>query len=328
MFPSDKPPRIPSLLAALLLWPLSAQADPAQKREVRLVYVREANAAGCPDQRRFEEMVAERLGFLPFSPPAQETVLVSTRKDERRWVSRVSLTDTTGTVLGEKEISSEESCSDLMMTAAFVVSVLVDPEGAPKTERPAPAPASPVPIAWPEERKEPPRPPEPARTLAVAAGLEGVASVGSAPAPAVGGALFGGVRRLPFLVELDLRADLPASDRDDRAVGARTWVIQGLMAPCFATATLGACALASAGVLWGEAIGPGASSRVDSAFHAAVGGRFRAELAPGGGPLIVRLHVDLLAPLTRASFEVGGASVFRTPALAASLGLGAGVRFR
>jgi hypothetical protein len=295
----------------------------------RLTYVRDD---ACPTEARFVESVAERLGYAPFVPQAGRALVVSLDKAGARWVGRVTLTDAEGRVSGQRAIDSATSCDDLAATAAFVVTVLLEP-GGPPPPPPAPPPPPPVvleppnlPEEAPPEAPAPPPPPDETAPLGISAGLEAVVGAGLAPVASLGGAVFGSLRRGVFLLSVEARSDLPASS-DDAATSARIWLAQGSVVPCLARGPFAACVIVSAGAVWGEGRGTLATSRVGSAPYVAGGGRLECTL-PINERLFVRAHADLVAPLTRPSFAIGGERVYELSVLAAAGGLGFGLRFR
>jgi hypothetical protein len=323
-----------SSLAFALAATAVASSARAERPTARLTYVR---GEGCPSEARFVEGVAERLGYAPFVEKAGHALVVTLDAEatKRRWVGKVTLTDSEGHVSGQRAIDSSRSCDDLAATAAFVVSVLLEP-GGPPPPSPSPAPSSPPPRSapppstsdpiWPEEKPPPPPPPPSGPALVPAAGLEGVVGGGLAPAPSLGGAVFGSITRASFLLAIEARADLPASSSDTDP-SARIWLAQGSVVPCFARAPFAVCAIVSAGAVWGEGRGTLATSRVGTAPYVAGGGRLEFSL-PMGDLLFARAHGDLVAPLTRPKFSIGGERVYELPVLAVAAGVGIGVRFR
>lgn len=328
---------ISSLAVALAATAVTASAR-AERPTARLTYVR---GEGCPSEARFVESVAERLGYPPFAAQSDRALVVTVDAEpaKRRWAGKVTLTDAEGHVSGQRAIDSTKSCDDLATTAAFVVSVLLEPGGPPPSSPspPSPSPPSPPPPAplypppstqdpiWPEEKPAPP-PPIERPPLVAAAGLEGVVGGGLAPAPSIGGAIFGSITRAAFLLTIEARADLPAS-RSDIDPSARVWLAHGNVVPCYARAPFAVCAVVSAGAIWAEGRGTLATSRVGTAPYVAGGGRFEISL-PLGDILFARAHADLVAPITRPKFSIGGERVYELPVLAVAGGVGIGARFR
>src|SRR5262249_8230222 len=139
--------------------------------------------------------------------------------------AKVYLVDASGVVQGLREFGgTAERCGDLVHAAALSISIAIDPalgqaepilETPPAGEVAPPAPPSPVPEA---SAAAPDRPEQPAPRKAAAAphdrtqwmvGAGGVGAMGAAPAPTLGGSVYGSVRLRRASFTLEARADLP-----------------------------------------------------------------------------------------------------------------------
>lgn len=151
-------------------------------------------------------------------------------------------------------------------------------------------------------------------------------SVGRAPAPALGASIFGAARWGWRSLQIEARAFLPASNRLDNGVGVQTWLVEGVVVPCYASGRLAACVLASAGARWATATGESQNVRERVVPVFSLGARLQADLVATGS-FALRVHGDLGAPLTRTLLEVGGRQVWRSPPLSGLLGVGVALPF-
>lgn len=179
------------LLLALVV-ARTASASPSAK----LVYVRGAGAETCPAEAELRKAVAVRIGYDPFFPVAQKTVVAQLARAPGGYRARVQIVGDDGTLRGERELATKgDDCGELTAAIALAVSVALDdldepPPAAAPAPPPAAAPAPPPPevtVAPRVDRPPPPveRPAPEARTpivLALAGGP--TVAVGSAPAPA------------------------------------------------------------------------------------------------------------------------------------------------
>lgn len=105
----------------------------------------------------------------------------------------------------------------------------------------------------------------------------------------------------------------------------RTSLAFASLVPCFHRGVFGGCALLSAGVLQGAGLRFSETRQLAFPFVAA-GARVLADL-PIVAPISLRLHADLLAPLSPTVLLVDDAEVWSSSPLAVSLGICAIVHF-
>ncbi|MBI5535794.1 MAG: hypothetical protein HY898_23955 [Deltaproteobacteria bacterium] len=319
------------LIVVALLGPAAAQSRPSS----RLSYSRGSGADHCPDEDAIRNAVAGRLGYSPFaSGTTGKQISATIARDGKQLRARVEVRDEAGVVTGSREIVSDKNdCEELASSVTLAISIAIDPLS---LTRPAPAASSsqppPVTSAPPPPTAAPPvtvyveRPvaapsaaprSEPIR-LRATAGL--LTSLGTAPAPALGAAVYGGVRWAAMSVGIEGRADLPASKEQSTGGSVKSSLLAGLLVPCLHHGAAMGCALFALGALQGT--GEQVSEpRKDTTPYAALGVRVAAEL-PMSPALAARINADLLGTLTRTTLRIDGAEAWTTPVIAGSLGVG------
>jgi hypothetical protein len=225
-----------ALLASAI--PTTANARPS----ARLVYSRAAGAESCPDERALRAAVAERLGYDPFFAWVKQAVVASMAPDGRRgFVARIRLVDEQGIEAGTRDLHADGACADLLDTAALAIAIAIDPQSltprpvAEKPGPPQPPPPPPPPDAGPEEEEAPPEPTQaPAGSPVTFDAIAGVvASVGVAPAPALGARLGAEARWRDVSIGLDGRIDAPAASGPVQGGGrVSSRLIVATLAPC------------------------------------------------------------------------------------------------
>jgi hypothetical protein len=301
---------------ALLLCTASARAAPS----ARLVYVREPEAATCPDEQAVRAAVAARLGYDPFLPYARATMVAEVKKRGRDYTVAVKLIDENSIVRGGRElVHVGEPCSELVDLMALSMSIAIDPlsMSGPRIPEPATAverDAEERTAQAPEpERAAPPAPPPeepdaPTRAAVPTAthldlGLGPAISLGTAPAPAVGARLGTYLSVGRFGVFLEAQGDLPASGALGRG-RVRTSIVQGTLGACYGVPWLFGCALGSFGALSASSEGI-LAPKSDTAAHATLGLRVGTEL-PLTPAFALRAQLDGLGVLTPHRFALNG----------------------
>jgi hypothetical protein len=204
---------------ATALTPSLSLASPSAK----LVYVRSSGAETCPDEAELRRAVATRIGYDPFFPVAQKTVIAQVTKAPQGYRARVQIVGEDGTVRGERELGTKgQDCGELVGAIALAISVALDD----LDEAPAPPPDPPAPPPPPRADPDPPPPREPVRDAIPAtpepvakppedrvdlAGLLGGGVVtGTAPSIAASGQIAGILGMGPLAIRVDGRADAPS----------------------------------------------------------------------------------------------------------------------
>jgi hypothetical protein len=323
--------------------PVAAQ----QQASVRLDYERKDGASACPDAAAVASSVGERLGYEPFDAAAPDTVKVTVSKKDRGLQARIEMLGSDGKAKAERVLSSRRSdCTDLAGTMVLAIAIAIDPFRAtappPVTADPPPRPpAEPTTIPEPPPPREteretipsivvvaPPPPPPPAESprrpivARAAAGLVG--GIGSAPVRNLGMTVGVGVGRGDLSIDLEGRADLPASV--PLQVGkVSTSLLVASLVPCVHWRIVAGCGLLTGGAL--RAAGHGlVDSRQVTDPYLAIGARIALETKVAG-KLYANAHADASAPLITTELRVGGEELWTTPPLSFLAGLGLGVAF-
>src|SRR5688500_224004 len=109
-----------SLGIATALCASSSLASPSAK----LVYVRGGGAETCPDEGELRRAVASRIGYDPFFPVAQKTVIAQVSKAPQGYRARVQIVAEDGTVRGERELGTKgQDCGERVGAIALAISV-------------------------------------------------------------------------------------------------------------------------------------------------------------------------------------------------------------
>jgi hypothetical protein len=342
--------------AGLALAILVVVAPPARAAPgVRLLYQRSPGALDCPDEPTLREAVTAQLGYDPFGE-GPLTVTTTIERSGKGLVARIELSDAEGAPMGARELSGND-CAELAPAVELVLGLAVDPLRAsvraaakndtsdpwtgtlqPRTQsddehkavgrrkrgrgRKAGAGAD---VDSDEDDDEEP-PPKGFRgwPVGVSASIGVAVALDSGPAPAFAFTLQLAISQRRWSLGLEMRGDLPSSS--DAAFGGRveTALLIGLIVPCVRHKIASVCALAAFGAERGDGGGYNEPRSVVG-FYAALGGRLAVDI-PLPPPLAIRVHADLLAPLTRTELYAGSIGdlahrLYRTAAVSSSLGL-------
>jgi hypothetical protein len=313
------------VVAAVLLWSDGVSGFPSS----RLIYARGKGAEQCPDEAIVRKEVAGRLGYDPFFPTADKTIIVRIERGRDQLSGRVELVDSTGIVRGLREVTGEpDRCQDLINTIALTISIAIDPATAagpvasPRQEAsPVPrdeaAPAAAATIGEPEQPG-----PDAARSAPTPSSVQWSAGVGFFgslnvnPQLAAGALAFGTARTASASLTLEARADLPSSSNE----GFRSHTFVLGVAPCLHLRGVFACAVGSPGWFFAS------DARAGSSFFLLSGVRLGGEV-PLTGPLALGVYGDLLAAVIEPRVVRSGAALWRAPLLSESLAAAALVHF-
>jgi hypothetical protein len=310
----------------------------------RLVYSRTPAASDCPDEAALAAAVAARLGYEPFSPWGDQTILATVTRRGSELIGRAELIDHDGIAQGSREVKlGRAECGELLLALALAISITLDPL---HVDTPAPAEPEAVPVPVPETQPEPTAPPvvavEPrpaGKPLARDSGNESespslswhatAAAIGAletAPQPALGGRLGVAVRRERWSLGVEGWSTLPAAGAATDGGEVRVRLISAALVPCFqAWRPLSLCALGALGAFHAEGRGID-DSRAENVLYAAAGAR--ALLAfPLGERFELLANADLAAALNRPRFQLDQRDVWRPGPLVALFGVGVGARF-
>ena len=336
-------------VATVVAWVIASASPPAARAgeppSFALSY-QAPDGAGCPTEDAVRAAVTGELGYDPWDPVddgASPRIGVTIRAARGGVRGRVEMRATDGRHLGARELEAP-SCGELAGALDLAIAVAIDPLHAvspapppkppatattttattPSTATTATTGGSPALVA----RSAAAAPPRPRLVddlrLRVAFGVQG--TIDAAPGPTFGfmGRVGFALRRWSLAVEL--RGDLPGSaDIDGGRVSAST--MAAFLVPCVAHRIVGFCALGGAGGQ--EVAGSGfLLARESWVPYAAVGARIELTLAVSRA-MAVLVHVDVLAPVTRAELYVGTERplrVYRSAAVSSSLGLALSTR--
>jgi hypothetical protein len=315
-----------------------ARAD--ERPAARLVYLRGKGTESCPVETELRGAVQVRLGYDPFSTWAASTMFAEVGASGDGFTASVKLVDGDGSVRGDRVLRVKGRCAELIDAMALTMSIAIDPmsatrdvptPGLPPSERsvePLSIPAEARPevdaAAAPEpERSEPPKPSE---RLRLYAGAGPLASLGTAPALAVGAsiAVQAGLGR--WLVGLEGRGDLPASAAALPVGRVESSLLAGAL---FVGAREG---IVFAGVTGAVGRLSATSSEVREArrqhdLFLAAGFRLGVAI-PLSDRVEARAHVDALANLLRHTLTINGADAYKYSIASGNLAVAIVVRFR
>jgi hypothetical protein len=289
--------------------------------------------------------VAARLGYDPFSPWGDQTVLATVARSGTGLVARAELIDHDGIAQGSREVRNSE-CSELILALALAISITLDPlhVASPAPPEPAPAaapPPTPVEVA-PPAAAPPPAPVRPPRSSTTRAlrgkpsdsgerltwrvGAAGIGAVEVAPHFALGARVVLEARRGLWALGLEGWGTLPAAQAGAEGGEVQVRPLSAALAPCFRLVdAVALCALGSLGFLRAEGRGVDAP-RSEYVVYATAGVRGLLTL-PLGQAFELMANVDAAATLNRPSFRLDNAQVWRPGPVVALLGIGASVRF-
>ncbi|HVY26642.1 MAG TPA: hypothetical protein VHB79_08810 [Polyangiaceae bacterium] len=313
------------------------------------MYARAQSATECPDEPTLVSAVAARLGYDPFSPWGDQTILASVSRAGSNLRGRAELIDHDGITQGSREVTlSGVDCGELVLALSLAISITLDPlhSDAPPSERqpePEPTTTADMPAATgpkPPQVEEPPTPstrPSLSRDVAPHAHQLNTTTTWRANASALSayaltprfswGARLGlEARRARWSLSFEGWAAPPAAwDVDGGGqLSASLWA--GSLAPCFELLSgVRLCAVGSLGSLHTGSQGV-ATSRSERVLHATAGGRASFSW-PLGRRFELLATADVAAVLNRPEFQLDGAAVWRPSPLLATLGIGATALF-
>lgn len=293
--------------ACVVSWSLLAATPARAEERASLQYTGNAE---CPGDATLRARVAARLGRDPFDAASKKHVRVTVRRrEERGYQGTVAVVEADGVARAERSFTAE-ACDELVSTVALSISVILDPAS---LFSPAPPPETVEP-----PRADPPRAPQaveadtPAPNAPAAprgqfsAGIGASFGQGDAPAPVLGGVLYGAYRRGAFGAVLETHASFEGSAPTERG-RVSSWSLGGLTGPCMHVAPFFGCALAGVSAIFARA--DVARPRDDDALVGMAGARLGGVM-PLGSRLELRLQTDALAFFTQHRLAIGGGEVY------------------
>jgi len=94
----------------------------------RLVWIRGANAADCPEQSVVEGQVRLRLGRDPFVLDANRVIPVRVSSDGTSWHVHLAVQDNIGTALGQRVLDvNADNCEEVVTAVSLAIALAIDP---------------------------------------------------------------------------------------------------------------------------------------------------------------------------------------------------------
>ena len=331
--------RLAAVVLLVLLGARSARAFPSS----RLVYVRGPGAESCPDQAAVREAVKKRLGYDPFFPSSDKTIIARVLREAATLRGEVELVDEHGSQVGRREFSAPSAeCEQLVRAMALSISIAIDPQSA-ETYRQGPEVVSEAEPAENQRRSQPDAAPEPAPPAAGlgagrpareakpalarvpwlwSAGLGPTLQFGSLPGPALGAIAFAALRRSAWSLALEAELDFPVTTQE-QGVELRSASYALKLVPCGHWQWALACQLTA--LRWLDATGS-ASGLGGNALSLALGARLGAEL-PLSRSFSALAYGDLLLTAVTVSLRSQDQTLWETPLLSGGLAIAAVVHF-
>jgi len=307
---------------------------------VRLVYVRGPGAEQCPPEELVHAAVRSRLGYDPFIAWAHDTVFAEVTHSAGAFRTRVKLVDDTNTERGAREMSVPgDDCAAVIEAIGLTISLTIDPNsliGPPQSQPVPPRPEiESEPVPTPAPTAPPPREaaaaPSPLQqgAFSVHMGLGIIGSLGTAPAATAGATFSVGVGWHEVSLDLEGRADLPASGASALpsapSAQVRSWLLAASIVPCLHVGPLFGCGVAGTGDQGATATGI-ATRREDHAAWWAAGARAGTEFSLSG-PLLFRGYAEVLGTLARNMLFIDGEQAYRFPPWSGGVGFSLAWRF-
>jgi hypothetical protein len=326
-------------LSALLLAGTARTACAAAS--VRLVYVRGPGAEQCPPEDVVHAAVRSRLGYDPFIAWAHDTLFAEVTHSAGAFRTRVKLVDDTNTERGAREMSVPgDDCAAVIEAIGLTISLTIDPNSfiGPPPSQPVPPPRAESerePEPMPAQAAPPPHeapalfPPRHESGVSVHVGLGVIGSLGSAPAATAGATFSVGVGWRVLSLDLEGRADLPASGASPLpsapSAQVRSWLLAASIVPCLHLGPLFGCGVAGTGDQGATATGI-TTRREDHAAWWAAGARAGTEFSLSN-PLFLRAYAEVLGTLARNTLFIDREQAYRFPPWSGGVGFSLAWRF-
>lgn len=323
----------------LFCWLGWASSSFAQEPMAAIEISADEASEGCLETEDLALRIAARLGRDPFALDP-EAASIRLRLDVRRVgeesVVRLEMLDHEGRSLGNRDWRRAECDSSLRAAVALTLAMLVRDPPVPVAE---PEDVTPIPSEAPspiEEHSSPPaestgaiepapeEPAEPKTPIRFEFLAFALAAFESAPSVVPGLGLDAGLRIGDvFSIGLEGRFDIPFA-RDAEGGRIEASIAMGALYACARYVYVGGCIIGGAGALRAtgyEYTGARTASTLYATFGARLFGEFLLD------PVFLHLRFDVLPALARTSLQLSGETVWSLPAVAFTLGAGAGVIF-
>jgi hypothetical protein len=307
----------------------------------RLTYARGAGAEQCPDEAALRKAVEQRLGYDPFFPWAERTIVVRVAAGGGGVRAVIELLDKSGFLSGARELTAPAGqCGELVSGMALAISIAIDPSSVDRVAHAVDTPPAEDPsvVEWTQARANDaptpdvaPHPPSAPRTKDVARvrwvpdlGAGVIASTQVVPAVGLGPSIGVTLHRGEWALGFEGRYQVGFDARVGPALLSST-LAEGALFGCWQPSAPFICAQASLGRLAvsGHDV---ATPRSDASALVTVGARAGADLAIFE-PWFVQVHADLALRATRQEVEINGQSVWLAPIVGGFAGLALRRRF-
>lgn len=328
-------------IAVGLLVAAPAVATPS----MRLIYERGAGTEHCPDESALRRAVEQRLGYDPFFPWADRTIVARIRADARGLYGSVEMLDKSGIVQGSREHSAEATeCTELVSGMALAISIAIDPTSVDRASKSSSGPqAEPDEeiVEWSAARagEAAPAPAPVTRDVArtrdrapafaprrwvpeLGAGVAGAA--GLAPAPSLGPMADVRLRNGVWSIGLEGRY-LLGFDAHLSGASVASQLLEGALVGCWHVGVPFVCVAGSVGRLSVSSKGI-AHPNDDAALVARLGPRLGADI-PLLPEVALRVHADLAVNLGKQSIQVDSAQIWPSPLFGGIAGIAVQGRF-
>jgi cell division septation protein DedD len=332
-----------AIAAAAVLVPSASHAGNAPLA-VALEY---AVPAGCPDESEFKSIVVGRLGYGAFREDVPDRALVHVAPHGKTLEGRIEWQDAAGQWQGERTFPSRSGdCDQLVRAMAFALALQIQllahtassPESPPPTTELVEDKAArePPPGAEkPAAPKQPPAPPPtpateepaaPARPLAFAVGIGGLAAVGMSNELTPLGRVFGSVAWRALSIDLAAEMGPASTIRREDGAGFSHREILAALAVCGGLDRWSLCLVGKGGQIriHGEGVDNPTSlsgAYLQTGLRLAV----RQDL---GSHFFLRAQAEGLATVNRPRVALDKLPVWTAQRFAETLGLDLGVRFQ
>jgi hypothetical protein len=325
----------------------------------RLIYVRGLGAEECPGETAIRAAVSARLGYDPFFVWAHDSLFVEITRTRGAYHAEIKLVDDQNNLRGHRDMTVKgDDCGAIVDATGLTISLTIDPSSVlgvstparapdPPPTAPSPPPAVNLPVAPPAldppavppavnppvvarvdgVRDEEPTPPRAAETgLRWYAGAGALVALGAEPSLSPGAEVFVGARWKMLSLDLEGRADLPATGASEQPPArVQSWLLAGAVVPCGHVGYAFGCPILEVGSLQATSVGT-TSPRVAQDLWAAAGGRIGVEL-PLAGRLFLRGYGEALGTLRRETLSIGNATAYLFPPASGGIGAALVLRF-
>ena len=308
------------------------------------MYARGPGAENCPGQAAVREAVKKRLGYDPFFPSSDKTIIARVLREAARLRGEVELIDEHGTQVGRREFSAPvDQCNQLVHAMALSISIAIDPKSAETYHQgPEEPPAKdsavnqrepkeavavePVPPGAGDRAADGPAPRAKASAAAPpwqwSVGLGPTLQFRSLPQTALGASAFAALRRSAWSLALETELDLPVTTIEQNVeLASSSFAIRAM--PCRHWGVASACQVTA--LRWLSATGS-ASERGGSAPSLALGARLGLELRLSR-VFSALAYGDLLVTVVPVRLSSEGREIWEMPLLCGGVGIAAVAHF-